>query len=189
MFVHNEIPVDELRGKLRYDRRTGKIFWHNEFRKGGRRNPLFGKEAGTTAKGYVQIGWTVRQRKVFLGGHRVAWALHFGAWPEGLIDHLNHDTMDNRIENLRLAAPGENSCHRRELRGATPYKGVYYMSAKGRFAAQIKVSGKHTWLGLYETAMGAAYAYDAAAVRMHGNFALTNHHLGLLPHTDWITAP
>jgi hypothetical protein len=33
--------------------------------------------------------------------HRVAWLMYYGAWPEGIIDHINRDKSDNRINNLR----------------------------------------------------------------------------------------
>lgn len=36
-------------------------------------------------------------------GHRLAWFLHYGEFPELDIDHINRDRSDNRICNLRLA--------------------------------------------------------------------------------------
>ena len=33
--------------------------------------------------------------------HRVVWAIHYGQWPKGVIDHINHNRADNRISNLR----------------------------------------------------------------------------------------
>lgn len=41
--------------------------------------------------------------------HRVVWALNFGVIPEGMvIDHINRNPSDNRIENLRVVTQSAN---------------------------------------------------------------------------------
>ena len=44
-----------------------------------------------------------------LAVHRLVWAVVHGTWPDGIIDHINRDSTDNRIENLRLVDPRGNS--------------------------------------------------------------------------------
>lgn len=66
----------------------------------------------------------------------------------------------------------------RELRGNVPFRGVY-QNADGKFAAQIKWSGRWHWLGLHDEAVSAARAYDDAATRLQGEFAVTNKMMGL----------
>jgi len=83
-----------------------------------------------------------------LSPHRVAWAMHYGEWPEdGLqIDHINGDPWDNRIENLRIATPSQNQANRKKGMGCTSeYKGVSYY--RGKWTAQIakKWQGKASW--------------------------------------------
>ena len=53
------------------------------------------------------------------------------------------------------------------------YKGV-------QIRAFIKDKGKLINLGVFESAEEAALAYDEAAIRLHGDLAVTNQHLGLL---------
>lgn len=48
-----------------------------------------------------------------IGVHRLIWIYHNGAIPSGLlIDHIDKDKLNNRIENLRLVTPAENQRNR-----------------------------------------------------------------------------
>jgi hypothetical protein len=55
----------------------------------------------------------------------------------------------------------------------TEFRGVY-RSRSGRYAAQIGHSKEKSWLGTFDAAEDAARAYDAAAVKLHGERAVTN---------------
>ena len=95
--------------------------------------------------------------------------------PGMVVDHINGDPLDNRKANLRVCTPKQNSCNRRRLsRKAVPFKGVYARPDSTRFSAQIALDGKTTHLGTHSTAEDAARAYDAAARRLHGEFARLN---------------
>lgn len=129
----------------------------------------------TSRKGYSKL--KVDGRFVF--AHRVIWKMHHGDDPHQ-IDHINGDRADNRIENLRAAVGGENNRASRRNTSATGFKGVIRASRSEKFEARIKLNGKQRHLGTYPTANDAARAYDAAAVEMHGSFAVTNASLGLV---------
>lgn len=89
------VSLDELRDLFHYDSETGLITWR---RKQGQVDRT-GQEAGWIhAKGYRHLHIYGETYKA----HRVAWALHYGEWPEGEIDHINHIRDDNRIANLRI---------------------------------------------------------------------------------------
>lgn len=65
--------------------------------------------------------------------HRVVWAVVMGEWPEGAIDHINRDTTDNRIENLRLATPSINAHNKTKARNNTSgYSGIDRNAGKWR---------------------------------------------------------
>jgi len=45
----------------------------------------------------------------------ISWFFHYGVWPDPamVIDHIDHDPSNNRIENLREVTSKKNSNHRR----------------------------------------------------------------------------
>lgn len=94
------------------------------------------------------------------------------------VDHRNGNGLDNRDGNLRPCTVGQN-LQNRNCRPASGFKGVYKIYGD-RFQARICVGAKHHYLGSFDDACDAARAYDAAAVRLHGEFAKTNLELGFL---------
>lgn len=111
-------------------------------------------------------------------GKRVKLLMHrevIGA-PRGVkVDHKNRNGLDNRRENLRLATNAQNARNvSRRSDNKSGYKGVGFHRATGAWAAQIVVDGRHEHLGLFSSKEEAAAAYDAAAVRLHGDYAVIN---------------
>ena len=87
--------------------------------------------------------------------HRVAWALAYGKWPTGEIDHINRNTCDMRLENLRDVSHTINMQN-------TAAKGVCFDSSRSKFMAYIDVFGKRKYLGRFATYKEAVEARRAA---------------------------
>lgn len=108
--------------------------------------------------------------------HRVIWE-YFNAIPDGYeIDHINHDGLDNRMENLRIATHRENM-HNQVRNPATKtsqYKGIYWDKSHGKWKAQIKTNGNTKSLGYFVDEVEAARAYNRAAIYYFGQFACLN---------------
>jgi len=96
------------------------------------------------------------------------------ASPGYMVDHINHDTLDNRRENLRLCTNTENACNRRKTRGTSQYKGVYRSCIYSCWEASIQVNGRSIYLGRFTDERDAARAYNVAALKYHGTFACLN---------------
>jgi hypothetical protein len=89
--------------------------------------------------------------------------MHYGVWPTQLIDHINGDSSDNRIVNLRQTTQSENNRNRRITdKNTSGYVGVYKRGAK--WCAQISVNGKNMHLGAYDTIEQAANARKQAEI-------------------------
>lgn len=154
----------ELGELLSYDAATGELRWITSTPNGSRSAGAIAGSMRPTK--YLNIN--VRGKN-FLA-HRAAWALHFGAWPEGILDHINGCRSDNRIANLRLATIAQNSANSNpRARNKCGIKGVY-QTATGRWRACIGVNGKNKFLGGFATAAEAGEAYQAAARKAYGEF-------------------
>lgn len=98
-----------------------------------------------------------------------------------LIDHINHNTLDNRKENLRLCSVNENNYNRKiNKNNNSGYKGVHLARYNRKnkiyiyYRAKIQTDNIEVSLGLFKTAKKAAIAYNEAAKKYHGEFAYLN---------------
>ncbi len=92
------------------------------------------------------------------------------------IDHINHNGLDNRRANLRPATRTQNIWHRKKFNipSRSRYKGVDWLKSQKRWRARIRVNHKRIYLGSFADEISAAQAYDDAAKRYHGEFAVLN---------------
>jgi hypothetical protein len=91
--------------------------------------------------------------------------------PGNVVDHANHDGLDNRRANLRECTRSQNAANRRVRvpSSASGYFGVQRYSSGG-----WKVIIAHRLIGLFDDIGEAARAYDLAALHRWGEFAVLN---------------
>lgn len=134
----------QLKQHLTYNPDTG-IFTRIKFRQ---RATKFGPSAGTIIRQgegrYVSICIEYKR----YSAHRLAWLYIYGAFPSGIIDHINGNGMDNRISNLRSVTYAENS--RNATLGKKNKTGVLGVAKTGKkWGVCIGVNGKCIRLGSY----------------------------------------
>ncbi len=92
-----------------------------------------------------------------------------------VVDHINHNGLDNRKQNLRLCTHVQNTQNRRPNRNSfSKYKGVHWLKHRKKFIARIKINGKTTYIGIFKDEIDAAKAYDKKARKLFGEFAYLN---------------
>ena len=168
MTGHGAVTVEVLRELIDYDPETGKMFWRRrdhkwfndkqEFRRWNTRY------AGKECFNYANAGYM--RSKIFrkdYAAHRVAWAIHHGAWPAGMIDHIDGDRQNNRASNLRVVSPLENSRNiGLSQKNKSGYHGVALNPRTRKWIARICDSGRQIHLGSFDGKAAAVAARKAA---------------------------
>ena len=125
-------------------------------------------KVGDVAGWKDELGYVyVRVNGKLIPAHRIIWEMHYGKIPEGMeIDHINHITDDNRIENLRLVTRKDNcknvSMSKSNKSGVV---GVSWCKRTCKWFASIRVDRKEKFLGRYDKIEDAAAARKAAELK------------------------
>jgi hypothetical protein len=81
--------------------------------------------------------------------------------PKIKVDHINHNGLDNRRENLRLCTQQQNNLNvRKRSNTSSKFKGVYWYKQRQKWAVYCCIDGKGKHLGLFTSELEAAVAYD-----------------------------
>lgn len=158
------LSVDLLRSLLKYDSETGVVTWAVDFHGRAKAGREFGELRKSKRTSY-RFGKIYGRR---YHSHHVAWAIHYGSWPDGVIDHINHDGLDNRIKNLRVVSVHENNRNVRLRKTNTSgHVGVSWYPSRSKWRAQISISGRSTTIGYFLNLYDAVSARKAASA-LHG---------------------
>lgn len=98
------------------------------------------------------------------------------ATPVGMVtDHIDHNGLNNQRSNLRVCSRSENMFNQRvHSNNTSGYKGVSWNKVARKWDARIAFHGKRLLIGYFDTIEDASRAYDSAAQRLHGDFAVLN---------------
>lgn len=123
-------------------------------------------------------GYVAQRNEDLPSGKRVTIYLHRVVMdaPKGMVvDHINHNLLDNRRINLRVCTHAENMLNRKTYaNNKTGYKGVSWHKGKNKFGAGIRANNKKYFLGYFENAKEAAQAYNEASLKYHKEFGSLN---------------
>lgn len=152
--------AERLRKAMSYDGDTGSFV--NLVRRG---NLSAGANPGCLKRGYVFISFEYR---IYPATHLV-WLYVYGFLPTHSIDHIDGDTQNNRLTNLREATKGQNNRNKgASSRNKLGVKGVSLLPS-GKYQARIGRVGVR--LGNFDTIEEAAAAYRQAELSLYGEFA------------------
>lgn len=92
-----------------------------------------------------------------------------------VVDHINHNGLDNQLSNIRACTNKENHRNQRIRTGGTSkFKGVCMPKKYKNWQASIKCNGVYICIGQFRCEIEAAKAYDKAALHYFGEFANLN---------------
>lgn len=114
-------------------------------------------------------GYAVRAGKMM---HRVIMNA-----PKGMVvDHGNHNRLDNRKCNLRIVTLEENNKNKQAYGSSSRFKGVTKNESLNRvlWSVRIRSPKKNLYLGSYRTEIEAARIYNVAAEHFYGKHAYLN---------------
>lgn len=179
--LDGEFPAELLPLALDLNGSTGAMVWRRRPRCTFRSDRAFavfnGRFPGLPAFTAVVRGY--RQGSIndrLYPAHRVVWALHYGHWPAGLIDHIDGNGLNNAVANLRevdRAGNGQNAA--RSRRNSSGVTGVSWNARDGRWTAWIMARGRRHYLGSFIDLDAAVATRKAAEVRLgfHPNHGRT----------------
>jgi HNH endonuclease/AP2 domain len=157
------LTAERLREVLNYEAETGIFRW----RKKTSHRIAIGDVAGTKTRpdGYCAIAI---DGTLYLA-HRLAWMYINGSHAENFIDHINGNPSDNRIANLREATQSVNMQNQKKAtkKNKTGFLGVDWHKRANKFRAAIRLNGKQTHIGYFQTPEEAHQAYLRVKRSLH----------------------
>lgn len=158
-----------LKSILNYDKHTGIFTWKIQ----SNANNKIGDIAGTKKKtGYMSITY---KGKLY-AAHRLAFLYEHGYLPK-MIDHINRNKVDNRIENLREATHSQNQYNSKKGMGKSKERNVYWRKYKKKWAVIFHFNNKPKQFGSFDTIEEASKLANELRLKFHGNFAYNKENL------------
>ena len=127
----------------------------------------------TEGQRYLRIGINGKPYRL----HRMIYLYHHGYLPE-IIDHIDGNKLNNRIDNLRPATKQQNCLNRKhKSTSKSPYKNVYLQAPtknsnwKRNWVVTLMLKGKRMYFGSFEDLDLAKLVAEEARAKYHGAFA------------------
>jgi len=128
------------------------------------RERILKANVGTSGYYYLNLYMYEKQKKVMI--HQLVAESFLDHSPSGhkiIVDHINHNKLDNRVENLQLITQRENLSKDKFRKNFTSkYTGVSWYKTSKKWRAAIQINGKEKRLGLFTNELEAANAYQDA---------------------------
>lgn len=124
-----------------------------------------GKKARTMYAVSRINGKTIRMHRLILGHND----------PKTLVDHKDHNGLNNQRSNLRTATPQQNLFNCRPFKSnKTGFKGVSFHKGDKKYMVFLRVNGRNSYFGSYDSPSDAAKKWNELARQYHGEFAYQN---------------
>ena len=160
-----QIITKELLDEL-FEYKDGSLYWKVTLSNRGK----IGNKAGSArTDGYLRLGINGKEYAI----HRLVFFMHNGYLPK-IIDHIDNNYLNNKIENLREATQSQNLQNSKLSKNNTSgIKNVSWDKEKNKWLVSIKIknNGKSQYIGYYADIELAELIAIEAREKYHGTFA------------------
>jgi hypothetical protein len=151
-----------------FEYRDGKLYWIKAPKNHG---DLIGQCAGhLTSTNYLLTSLKGKRNKI----HRLIFLMFYGYLPK-IIDHIDGNSLNNRIENLRECTMIENLYNQKlSIKNTSGYKNVSWSKRKQKWIVKIVINKKPTDFGSYHDIQVAKFIAETMRHKYHQQFARSN---------------
>ncbi len=152
---HKVLEPSQVELRTKFDYRDGSFF-------------IGGVLCGTLTSGGYR---SVHINGVYIKEHRAIFIYHKGRIPKNyVIDHINGNPLDNRIENLRAVTRSQNRQNSKVSVGNTSgTTGVHFNKQAQKWKSTIATNGKAKYLGFFSEKEDAIKARKEAEIKYNFN--------------------
>lgn len=121
---------------------------------------------------YLRHTRIIDGKRVTVYAHREVWEAAYGPIPEGfIVDHINGNTRDNSLENLRLVTTSQNGMNRGPNKNnTTGMKGLTWNAVKSRWLCQVSSGGERRTFRTSCLLTAAAWIHRTRE-ELHGDYS------------------
>lgn len=161
--------LEQLKARLHVDVVAGAVTWIDATKQ---HVGLNGKVAGSPRANHCgKQYWHVKVNGQPIKRSHIVFLFATGRWPVLQIDHINGNSLDDRISNLREASPTQNAWnHKTRAKASTCPMGVRKLPS-GRFQARIAVEKRKVCIGTFDSEIQAEQAYQQKRKELFGEYA------------------
>ena len=146
-----------------FEYKDGELYWKEKVS----HKVVIGKIAGDIVNGRRRVRFNKKTSLV----HRVVFCMHNGYLPN-LIDHVDGNPLNNRIENLREATHCQNSMNsKKPITNTSGCKHVSWKKDRQKYKVEMAVNKKVMFFGYYEDLELADLVANEARAKYHKEFA------------------
>jgi len=145
---------------------NGRLFWAKPPKNHAE---LTGVEAGyvNRAKGKNKDYWHIRLGGKTFKRSRVMFYMYHGYWPMPCVDHINGNSLDDSITNLRQSSFSQNTINSKPKRSQFGFPRGVSRTVQGKYMARINMVS----LGVYDTPELASSVYESKRTEVFGEYA------------------
>lgn len=121
-----------------------------------------------SSTGYLNVVLSKKGKKNTKTIHQIVAESFLNHTPCGyelVVNHINFNRLDNRLENLEIVSQRQNA-NKNHLKSTSKYTGVYWHKSNKHWCSSIQINGVQKHLGNFDSEISAYKAYLEALLNI-----------------------